>query len=119
MKKIILLAILVAGCNFIAGAQTTKVSERTSVNGTSYVSSSTRGSSSSSDVKTEYTWSKSGSEVSSTIYLHKYSRGENAGRWTAYIFKISKKTGKEYKYYLPDGMAIADDIIKHNPNLIK
>lgn len=119
MKKIILLAILVVGCNLIVGAQTTKVSERTSTNGTSYVSSSSRGSSSSSDVKTEYTWSKSGSEVSSTIYLHKYSRGENAGKWTAYIFRISKKTGKEYKYYLPDGMAIADDIIKHNPNLIK
>ena len=119
MKKLILLAAMIAGCIINAGAQTTKVSDKTNLNGTTYVSQSTRGASANSDIKTGYTWSNSKDNVSYDIYLHKYSRGDKAGRWTAYVIRQSKKTGKDYKYYLPDGEAIANDIIKRNPNLVK
>lgn len=49
---------------------------------------------------TDYTWQYKG--VSYPIYLS--SRGK------AYIYKTSKKTGKKYKYYLPDNVAL---VIKH------
>lgn len=116
-RTTIIVAMLLVGA-FAAGAQTTKVSDKTTMSGNNYVSTATRGSSTPA-LKTGYTWSNSKDGISYDIYLHKYSRGEKAGQWTAYILRISKKTGKEYKYYLPDGMAIADDIIKRNPNLIK
>ena len=118
MKKFIFVAILMLGSIIIAGAQTTKVSDKTSVNGTSYVSASGR-TSSSSDVKTNYTWSNEKDNVSYPIYLHKYTKGDKVGQWTAYVLRVSKKTGKEYKYYLPDGAAIAQDILRRNPNLGK
>lgn len=118
MKKFIFVAILMLGSIIIAGAQTTKVSDKTSVNGTSYVSASGRVSSS-SDVKTSFTWSNEKDGVSYDIYLHKYTKGDKVGQWTAYVLRVSKKTGKEYKYYLPDGEAIAKDILHRNPNLGK
>lgn len=108
------MSLLVA--SVIAGAQTTKVSDNTSVNGNTYVSSSTRGTSS-SDVKTDFKWSNTKDEVSYDIYLHKYSKGDKAGQWTAFVWKVSKKTGNEYKYYLPDGEAIAKDILRRDPSL--
>ena len=119
MKKFIfvLMGLLVA--SVFAGAQTTKVSDKTNLNGTTYVSQSTRGASTNNDIKTEYTWSNSKDNVSYDIYLHKYSKGDKAGQWTAYVVRQSKKTGKDYKYYLPDGEAIAKDIMKRNPNLVK
>ena len=118
MKKFIfvLLGLLVAAAT--ASAQTTTVSGKTSVSGNNYTTVSSR-SASSSDIKTEFTWSNAKDNQSYPIYLHKYTRGENAGKYTAYVIRVSKKTGKEYKYYLPDGEAIAKDIIKRNPNLIK
>lgn len=118
MKKFFFVAIAMLVSMVIAGAQTTKVSDKTSTNGTSYVSSSSR-TVSNSDVKTTYTWSNEKDNVSYDIYLHKYTKGEKAGKWTAYVFKTSKKTGKEYKYYLPDGEAIAQDILRRSPNLAK
>lgn len=118
MKKLILLAAMIAGCIINAGAQTTKVSDKTSVNGTSYVSKSSRAAVN-SDVKTNYTWSNEKDGVSYDIYLHKYTKGDKVGQWTAYVLRVSKKTGKEYKYYLPDGEAIAKDILRRNPNLAK
>jgi len=118
MKKFVLLAVMFLVGAFAAGAQTTTVSDRTSVTGTTYVSNTQRAASS-SDIKTEYTWSNTKEETQYPIYLHKYVKGEKVGQWTAYVFRVSKKTGKEYKYYLPDGEAIAKDIITRNPNLAK
>lgn len=119
MKRMILLVVMIAGCFITAGAQTTKVSDKTSVNGNNYTTLSTRTSSGATPIKTGFTWSNAKDNISYDIYLHQYSKGDNAGKWTCYVLKKSAKTGKEYKYYLPDGMAIAEDIIKRNPNLIK
>lgn len=63
----------------------------------------------SNDVPTEYKWQDS-KGVEYTIYLHKYTRGENIGKWTCFVFRTSKNTGKEYKYYIPNGMEIAEQI---------
>ena len=117
MKKVILLAVVLLVGAFAAGAQTTKVSDKTSVEGTSYITAqASRGA---TGIKTPYTWSNQKDNISYDIYLHKYTKGDNAGKWTAFVYRISKKTGKEYKYYLPDGLAIAADIIRRNPNLVK
>ena len=118
MKKFFFVAIAMLVSVVIAGAQTTKVSDKTSVNGTSYVSKSSRAAVN-SDVKTNYTWSNEKDGVSYDIYLHKYTKGDKVGQWTAHVLRVSKKTGKEYKYYLPDGAAIAQDILRRNPNLGK
>lgn len=66
---------------------------------------------SSDDVKTDYTWKDKKGNIY-PIYLHKVTKGENAGKYTCYVFKISAKTGKEYKYYIPNGIEIANDICK-------
>lgn len=63
----------------------------------------------SNDIETSYKWRDS-KGVEYTIYLHKYTRGENAGRYTCFVFRTSKNTGKEYKYYIPNGMEIAEQI---------
>lgn len=118
MKKFILLAVMLLVGAFAAGAQTTKVSEKTTISGSVYTSSSSRASSS-SDIKTGYTWHNEKEDISYDIYLHKYTKGDKVGQWTCYVIRTSKKTGKEYKYYLPDGAAIAEDIIRRNPNIIK
>ena len=65
------------------------------------------------DQVTAYLWrDKDGSEY--PIILHTYTKGEKTGRTTAYVIRISKKTGKEYRYFLPDGEKIADEIINEN-----
>lgn len=65
----------------------------------------------SNDIPTDYIWKDSkGNEY--TIYLHQYTKGEKDGEWTAYVFRISQKTGKKYKYYLPSGDEIAKEIRK-------
>ena len=62
------------------------------------------------DTATAYVWKdKQGNEY--PIILHTYAKGEKAGRTTAYVIRTSKKTGKEYKYYLPDGEKIAQEIL--------
>ena len=72
-----------------------------------------RSSASSNDQVTAYKWRDSkGNEY--PIVLHTYAKGEKAGRTTAYVVRTSSKTGKEYKYYLPDGEAIAAEILKEN-----
>ena len=64
---------------------------------------------SSNDVLTEYKWKDSkGTEY--PLYLHKYTKGENAGKYTCFVFRVSKNTGNEYKYYIPNGMEIAEQI---------
>ena len=114
----ILLAVVLLGWAMTAGAQTTTVSDKTNLNGTTYVSSSSRSTTGSSDIKTDYQWSNGKDDIVYDIYLHKITKGDNEGQWTCYVWRTSKKTGNEYKYYLPDGIAIANDIIKRNPGLI-
>ena len=65
---------------------------------------------------TGYTWKDSkGNEY--PLFLHTYTKGEKAGRTTCYVFKTSAKTGKEYKYYIPDGEAIASKILAESKNV--
>ena len=65
------------------------------------------------DKITTYTWrDKEGKDY--PIILHTYTKGEKAGRTTAYVWRVSKKSGKEYRYYLPDGEKIAEEIIKES-----
>lgn len=65
------------------------------------------------DQATAYTWRDAkGNEY--PIILHTYTKGEKAGRTTAYVIRTSKKSGKEYKYFLPDGEKIAAEIINEN-----
>ena len=63
----------------------------------------------SNDIETSYKW-KDSKGVEYTIYLHKYTRGENAGKYTCCVFRTSNNTGIEYKYYIPNGMEIAEQI---------
>ena len=82
--------------------------------GKTFIQGSRQGSSRvSKDQATAYTWKDSkGNEY--PIFLHTYEKGEKAGRTTCYVFKTSAKTGKEYKYYIPEGEAIAKEILKEN-----
>ena len=62
------------------------------------------------DTITAYTWRDSkGNEY--PIILHRYTKGEKAGHVTAYVIRVSAKSGKEYRYFLPDGEKIATEII--------
>ena len=62
------------------------------------------------DTLTAYTWRDSkGQEY--PIILHRYTKGEKVGRTTAYVIRKSAKSGKEYRYFLPDGEKIATEII--------
>ena len=72
----------------------------------------------SKDQPTAYTWKDSkGNEY--PIFLHTYERGEKAGKTTCYVIKTSAKTGKEYKYYIPEGEAIASQILAETPGASK
>ena len=119
MKKFIFTLVILLVAGVTAGAQTTTVSDKTVRNGASYSSITSTRSGATQDFKTEYTWNSTKENVEHIIYLHQYTKGDKVGKWTAYVIRTSKKTGKEYKYYLPDGEAIAQDIIKRNPNIIK
>lgn len=108
MRKLILGIIIilasVVGCN-TAKAQNVKREGKT------FIAESSRGASASKDVATSYTWKDTkGKEY--PIILHQYVKGEKAGQWTAYVMRVSAKTGKEYKYYIPKGIEIAEQIRK-------
>lgn len=64
----------------------------------------------STGIPTSYVWEDS-KGITYQIFLHQYTKGENKGKWTCFIWRISQNTGKEYKYYLPDGMDIAEQIL--------
>lgn len=70
---------------------------------------SSRTSEDNKDIATSYDWQDSKGNTY-PIYLHQYTKGKNAGKWTAYVIRKSSKTGKDYKYYIPDGMLIAEQI---------
>ena len=96
-----------------AGCYSAKCQEKTvKREGKTFVAQkSSRTSSNSKDIKTSYDWRDSKGNTY-PIYLHQYVKGENAGKWTAYVVRKSEKTGKVYKYYIPDGMIIAEQIMK-------
>ena len=62
------------------------------------------------DTTTTYLWRDSkGTEY--PIILHQYKKGQKVGKWTAYVIRKSAKSGKDYRYFLPDGEKIATEII--------
>lgn len=110
-KTIMTIAILIASMG-LASAQEHNFTQ----DGKTFVQGARKGSSrASSDQATAYTWRDSkGNEY--PIFLHTYERGEKAGRTTCYVFKTSAKTGKQYKYYIPEGEAIASKILGASGN---
>jgi len=67
--------------------------------------------SSSNDILTDYVY-KDSKDIEYPIYLHKYTRGEKAGQYTVFVYKTSKKTGEQYKYYLRNGEQLAQQILE-------
>lgn len=74
-----------------------------------------KSSKSSNDIKTDYTY-KDNKGNTYPIYLHEYTKGDNIGKHTCYVIKTSRKTGKTYKYYLTDGIKMAEKILKEQNN---
>lgn len=108
MKKFIIGAIIILVS--IAGSNTTKA-QNVKREGNTFIAESNRGASASKDVATTYTWKDTkGNEY--PIFLRQYTKGENAGKWTAYVMRVSAKTGKKYKYYIPNGVKIAEQIMR-------
>ena len=91
------------------GYQTSKAqNQNIKKEGKVFVATSTHGASN-DDVATDYLWRDSkGNEY--PLFLHKYNKGEKAGKYTVYVIRKSAKTGKEYKYYVPNGEQIAETI---------
>lgn len=113
MKRIIItFAILIASMS-LGMAQDKTATMGYTKDGKTFTQQKGVRSSSSSDKATAYTWKDSkGNEY--PIVLHTYTKGEKAGRTTCYVVKTSAKTGKEYKYYIPNGEAIAQEIMQEN-----
>lgn len=94
----------VVGCN-TAKAQSVKR------DGNTFITVSDSGVNTSKDVSTSYTWKdKEGNEY--PIFLHKFTKGDREGQYGAYVIRKSKKTGNDYKYYLPNNEEIANTIVK-------
>ena len=89
MKKIILAAIMLLSLN--VGVQAQSVERKG--NNFTQISDNKGGKSSGKEVKTQYTYTDSKGNVY-PIYL------SSTGK--AFIKKVSKKTGKEYRQYLPE-----------------
>lgn len=110
MKKffIILCTIMCMVFSFTVDAQDNKSYVK---EGTTFVQQ--KKSSTSNAQKTAYTW-KDSKGISYPIYLTEHKKGEKAGIATCFVMKVSQKTGKEYRYYLPDGEKIAEEILREN-----
>lgn len=110
MKKTLIALFLLAPV-LVAGAQEKTQQNGWKREGKTFVQ--TKAQASTNDLATAYTWRDSkGNEY--PIILHTYTKGEKAGRVTCYVVRTSAKTGKEYKYYLPDGERIAKEIMNEN-----
>ena len=107
MKKTLLTLALLALAVSVQGQE--KNTEKTyKRDGKAFVQ--TRTPATAKDLATAYVWrDKQGNEY--PIFLHRYTKGEKRGRTTAYVIRTSKKTGREYNYYLPDGERIATEIL--------
>jgi len=111
MKKTIVALILLAMA-VSATAQEKRTENAYKREGKTFVQTS-KAQASNGDQATAYVWRDSkGNEY--PIILHTYTRGEKKGRTTAYVVRTSGKTGKEYKYYLPDGESIATEILNES-----
>ena len=113
MKKVICTIAIIIAAMSLASAQdrNANTNANDTREGNSFVQGPRKTSQrASKDQPTTFTWTDS-KGVTYPIFLHTYERGEKAGRTTAYVVKTSKKTGKEYKYYLPDGEAVAAEIL--------
>ena len=85
MKRIIILAIMLMPLSFVSAQEIQR-------NGNNFTQIAKEKVSESKETKTEYTYTDSKGNVY-PVYL------SSTGK--AFIKKISKKTGKEYKYYIP------------------
>lgn len=108
MKKTLSTLILLLALSMMASAQLPTPAKSYNREGKTFVQSDAglmKG-----DTPTAYTWRDTkGNEY--PIILHHYTKGEKAGRTTAYVVRTSQKTGKEYRYFLPDGETIAAEIL--------
>ena len=110
MKRIIITLAVIVSASVLASAQDKTHSKNYTLEGRNFTQQKGARSASSSDTPTIFTWTDSKGNTY-PIYLHTYTRGEKAGRTTCYVIKTSAKTGKEYKYYLPQGEEIAREIM--------
>ena len=109
MRKTILTIVLLAMA-LCATAQEKTAEKAYKREGKTFVQSAQKSQTMQGDTPTTYKWrDKDGKEY--PIILHRYTKGEKAGRTTAYVIRISKKSGKEYRYFLPDGEKIANEIL--------
>ena len=109
MKKTLLTLSVLLAC-FVAGAQNNNTENTYKREGKTFVQSAQDSQILKGDTTTAYTWRDSkGQEY--PIILHRYTKGEKAGKVTAYVIRVSKKSGKEYRYFLPDGEKIATEIL--------
>jgi len=110
MRKAVLTLVFLA-LSLLMGAQEKPTEKAYKRDGNAFVQSVSR--TSSNDIATAYVWRDSkGNEY--PIFLHKYVKGEKVGRYTAYVIRTSRKTGKEYKYYIPQGEQIATEILNES-----
>jgi len=65
------------------------------------------------DQVTAYVWRDTKGEEY-PIILHTYTKGEKEGKVVAYVIRKSAKSGKEYRYFLPNGEQIAKEILNEN-----
>lgn len=111
-KTLISVALLVVAISMQAQDKTTATTYKREGNTFSKVET-TNATPMKGDQPTAYTWKDTkGNEY--PIILHTYTKGEKAGRVTAYVIRVSAKTGKEYRYFLPEGEAIAKEIMNEN-----
>ena len=98
-------------CIILACFTTTAKAQNIQREGKIFIAGSTKGAKASNDVATPYYWQdKKGNKY--PIFLHKYSKGEKLGKWGAYIIRKSEKSGKEYKYFVPNNEEIVNSITK-------
>lgn len=109
MKKTILTIVLLAMA-LCATAQEKTAEKAYKREGKTFVQSAQESQMMKGDTLTAYTWRDTkGQEY--PIILHRYTKGEKAGHVTAYVLRKSAKTGNEYRYFLPDGEKIANEIL--------
>lgn len=112
MKKTILTIVLLAMA-LCATAQERTADKAYKREGKTFVQSAQESQMMKGDTLTAYTWRDTkGQEY--PIILHRYTKGEKAGKVVAYVIRLSKKSGKEYRYFLPDGEKIANEILNES-----
>lgn len=98
MKKFIIGVICIILATLV-GCQNAKA-QTINREGKTFVSETNK-SNKANDIETSYYW-KSPKGETYKIYLHKYTKGDKKDKWGSYVLRVSQKTGKEYKYFLPE-----------------